>query len=354
MTSEFSPDEKDEIFRTAYADLLELGIGLKGKAGTTNLPFGLHHSFRKACNAFRIPSITIRAWRDRECLTLSCSSACIGIGFTTAPVVTYRHLETNVDLQFVPFFVREDGMNICIDYRLIGGGAHHPGDLHTDGTACIIDLRSITVHFDMENVGFPGNVAVAKWDAECVGQTEACGKAGSGLDDNFIISLTAARPKRADGRKRPQERVDAELVPLIVGNSAVCVTYGKLLTEFSKAREEGQLFADYVKAVFAHVERMKAADQDRAKASVAAQELSRRNKKAAGKLEEREPPAVNRSSLLWRQLSSVGSEPNPVHPMPKPTRPVPQLVDRAGKALSQEVEEALYVKACLIAQARGD
>jgi len=287
-SKEFSQTEKAQIFKKATHEVLDLALSLKGKEATSNLPFELHQSFRKACNAFGTPSLTLRVWRDRECLTLSCTSDCIGIGFASAPVVVYRHMEVNEEIVCLPFFVREDGKNIMIDYRMKGGGAHYEGDVHLDGSKCYVDLRSLTIHFDKENEGFAGNLVVAEWDKTCVAQDgSSCQKVGSGLDDNFLVSLTRAPQKVAGGKKRAQRRVDAEILPIFTADATVCVTYGRFLAAFSRRRGEGLLFADYVRSVSDHLEVEKAQLAELKKRAAVEADAARKKSRAKAAARER-------------------------------------------------------------------
>jgi hypothetical protein len=150
-----------------------------------------------------------------------------------APVVTYRHVEVGIELTCTPFFVKVVGVNLQIEYRIDQKGPYQPGESHDDGSLCLIDLKSITVYWDRENEGFPMNSLVTEW-SKCCGYGARAGREDTLLDDDIVISITRARPRRPDGGARVMKRHLSDATYHIEDKLRLVITYGKFIEEVTR------------------------------------------------------------------------------------------------------------------------
>jgi len=152
-------------------------------------------------------------------------------------------MEVGRELICTPFFVKVVGVALQIEYRLDQKGPYKRGDVHDhDGAPCLVDLKSLTVYWDKENVGFPMNSAVTQW-SKCCGYGARAGKEDTLLDDDVLVTIALARPRRPDGGARVMKRHLSDAPYHVEDKVRLVVTYGKFIEDVAAKAHSSALQA---------------------------------------------------------------------------------------------------------------
>jgi len=177
----------------------------------------------------------IRVWRGRECVSILCTVDSVGVGLGAAPRVVYRHVEYGGDVECVPFYAEKRGTNILIDYR-VGGepGPYFPFEKHVDGSVCRVDLKSVEIHWQVKVLTFAFNHVIKDWST-LLRRGERAGIEGTSLDDDVLVTISTAKPRRPDGGTRAMRRHLSNAVVRVDGYDMLTVTYGMFMDQASTA-----------------------------------------------------------------------------------------------------------------------
>jgi hypothetical protein len=88
-----------------------------------------------------------------------------------------------------------------------------------------MDLKSITIHWEVKTETH-FNKFVEGW-SKCLGEGERAGLEDTLLDDNVLVTVATAKPRKPDGTLRAMRRHLIDATVLVDGHRTLTITYGQ-------------------------------------------------------------------------------------------------------------------------------